>query len=131
MASWNKIEVCGFIGRDSELRYTTQGTAVADFSIASTERGKDGQESTLWFKVTVWGQRAESLAQYLIKGAAVFVRGTLSIREYTDRDGNTRFSNEIRADELQFVGRRENSERAAAASGSSTPEPINDESIPF
>lgn len=106
MASFNKITIVGHLGRDPELRYTPQGTAVANFSIATTEKrkGEDGTETTTWFRVTVFGKQAEIAQQYLSKGKQVYVEGRLKLNEYTDRDGNKRSSLEVTADNFQMLG---------------------------
>ena len=110
MASFNKIIILGYLGRDPELRFTPQGTPVCDFSIATTERRKDksgeAQDHTTWFKVTFWRNKAEVANQYLRKGSQVYIEGTLSQREWQDRDGNTRTSLEVQGTDLQFVGSR-------------------------
>jgi single-strand DNA-binding protein len=149
MASFNKIIIVGYLGRDSELRYTPQGTPVCDFSIATTERRKDKsgeyQDLTTWFRVSFWGKRAESSHQYLTKGKLIYLEGRLNQREYQDRDGNTRTSLDVNCTEVQFIGPRgeEGSgfreERGAQERTSSKPssahedaaEPITDDDIPF
>lgn len=108
MASFNRITIVGHLGRDPELRYTPQGTAVANFSIATTEKrrgnGDDATESTTWFRVTVFGKQAEIAQQYLSKGRQVYVEGRLKLNEYTDRDGKPRTSLEVTADNFQMLG---------------------------
>src|SRR5262247_4017603 len=116
--SFNKITIVGYLGRDPELRYTPQGTAVCNMSIATTEKRRDArgetEEHTIWFRVTAWGRQAELAAEYLAKGKQVYVEGRLRIEEYTDRDGNLRTSPEVNANDIQFLGQRvENGERAA------------------
>lgn len=110
MASFNKIVIVGYLGRDPELRYTPQGSAVCNFTIATTERRKDKngewQDATTWFRVTVWGKQAETVNQYLTKGKQVFVEGRLRQDEYTDRDGNKRQTLEVSATDVQFLGAR-------------------------
>ncbi len=109
MASFNKIQIVGFLGKDVETRFMPDGTAVASFSVATTEKyKKDGewQEKTLWFKVNVWGKQGEACAQYLAKGSQVFIDGRLSVQEYADRDGNQRTSLEVRANDVQFLDRK-------------------------
>lgn len=109
MASFNKITIVGYLGKDVETRYLPDGTAVASFSVATTEKyKKDGewQEKTMWFKVNVWGKQGEACAQYLAKGAQVFIDGRLSVQEYADRDGNQRTSLEVRANDVQFLDRK-------------------------
>ncbi len=107
MASFNKIIIVGYLGRDPELKYTPQGTAVCDFSVATTERRKDKsgemQEVTTWFRVSLFGRQAEVASQYLTKGRQVYVEGQLSQRDWTDKDGNTRTSLEVRGSEIQFL----------------------------
>ena len=101
MASFNKIIIVGYLGRDPELRYTPQGTPVCDFSIATTERRKDKsgefQDQTTWFRVSFFGRQAEVASQYLSKGRQVYVEGTLTQREYTDKEGNARTSLDVPA----------------------------------
>ena len=110
MASFNKITIVGYLGRDPELRYTPQGTAVCDFSVATTERRKDKsgefQDSTTWFRVTFFGRLAEVANQYLSKGKQVYVEGRLSQREWQDREGTTRTNLEVTGSDLQFIGSR-------------------------
>lgn len=144
MASFNKIIIVGYLGRDSELRYTPQGTAVCNFSVATTERRKDRsgefQDVTTWFNVSLWGNRAETAGQYLTKGKLVYIEGRLTQREYQDRDGNTRTSLDVNASELQFIGprgeeagapREERQVKAAAQPAEDISPPINDDDIPF
>ncbi|MDQ2675179.1 MAG: single-stranded DNA-binding protein [Actinomycetota bacterium] len=112
MASFNKIQIVGYLGRKPELRYTPSGTAVADLSVATTERRRtrdaaEPEEFTTWFNVTLWGRLAEAAAQYLDKGRLVFVEGRLRQRAWTDRDGNTRTSLEVNGTDLQFIGSRD------------------------
>ncbi|HKV42164.1 MAG TPA: single-stranded DNA-binding protein [Blastocatellia bacterium] len=110
MASFNRVTIVGYLGRDPELRYTPQGTAVCDFSVATTERRKDKsgefQDVTTWFRVTFWAKMAETASQYLAKGKMVFVEGRLSQREWQDRDGHTRYSLEVAGTDLQFLSPR-------------------------
>lgn len=110
MASFNRITIVGYLGRDPELRYTPDGTPVCDFTVATTERRKDKsgemQDITTWFRVTVWRKQAELAGQYLTKGKQVYVEGRLIQREYQDRDGVTRFSLEVTASDMQFIGSR-------------------------
>ena len=118
MASFNKIIIVGYLGRDPELRYTPQGTPVCDFSVATTERRKDKsgefQETTTWFRVTFFGRQAEVASQYLTKGRQVYVEGQLSQRDWTDKDGAARTSLEVRGNEIQFLSPSGESEQPQA-----------------
>ena len=108
--SFNKITIVGYLGRDPELRYTPQGTAVCKISVATTEKRKNvaGQpeEHTTWFRVTVWGRQAELANEYLAKGRQVYIEGRLRLEEYADREGNPRISPEVTATDIQFLGGR-------------------------
>ena len=115
MASFNKIMIVGYLGRDPELRYTPQGTPVCDFSIATSERRKDKsgelQEVTTWFRVSLFGRQAELASQYLTKGRQVYVEGQLSQREWTDKDGAARTTLEVRGTDVQFLSPAPESEQ--------------------
>lgn len=106
--SFNKIILVGNLGRDPELRYTPQGLAVTDFSMATNERKKDKsgeyQDVPTWFRVTLWRQQAENASKYLKKGSPVYIEGRLSLEEWTDRDGNTRQTLAVQATEMHFLG---------------------------
>ncbi|MBX3276784.1 MAG: single-stranded DNA-binding protein [Acidobacteria bacterium] len=108
--SFNKIIIVGNLGRDPETRHTPQGNVVCKFSVATSERrkGADGQteETTTWFRVSVWGRQAELAQEYLTKGRQVYVEGRLRLEEYTDREGNKRISPEVNATDIQFIGQR-------------------------
>ena len=112
--SFNKITLIGNLGRDPELRYTPQGDAVCDFSVAVTERKKDKsgefQEVTNWFKITLWRNMAENASKYLAKGRQVYIEGRLSIEEWTDREGKERFTLAVQATDMQFIGSRADNE---------------------
>jgi single-strand DNA-binding protein len=108
--SFNKITIVGYLGRDPELRYTPQGTAVCNFSVATTEKRRNArgetEEHTIWFRVTAWGRQAEVANEYLAKGRQVYVEGRLRLEEYTDREGNLRLSAEVNASDIHFLGQR-------------------------
>ena len=135
MASFNKITIVGYLGRDPELRYTPAGTAVCDFSMATSEK-KGDNDVTTWFKVTTWGKQADVAHAHLAKGSLVYIEGRLSQREYTDRDGNKRTSLEVNATDLKFIGAKGETKAASAgapasAAASSDEGVIDDDSIPF
>ncbi|MGB8507171.1 MAG: single-stranded DNA-binding protein [Pyrinomonadaceae bacterium] len=105
--SFNKIIIVGNLGRDPELRYTPQGTAVCAFTMATNERRKDKsgeqQDITTWFRVTVWGRQAETVSKYLTKGRSVYVEGRLHVEEWTDKEGKPRHTLEVNASDVQFI----------------------------
>lgn len=107
MASFNKLIIVGYLGRDPELRYTPQGTAICKFSVATTERRKnqtgEPEDHTTWFRVTAWGKQAEIAREYLTKGKQVYVEGRLRVEEFVDREGQTRFSLEVNVTDLKFL----------------------------
>ena len=112
MASVNKVLLIGNLGRDPEVRYTTGGSAVANFTMATTDRWNDAgtgekKERTEWHRVVVWGKQAEIAGEYLRKGRQVYVEGSLQTREWTDREGNKRYTTEVKARSFQMLGRRD------------------------
>ncbi|MGI8639541.1 MAG: single-stranded DNA-binding protein [Pyrinomonadaceae bacterium] len=122
--SFNKITIIGNLGRDPELRYTPQGDAVCDFSVAVNDRKRDKagewQDNTTWFKVTFWRKQAENASKYLTKGRQVYVEGRLQVEEWTDRDSNNRYSLVIQGSELQFLGEKGSEEPSSNTNTSST-----------
>jgi single-strand DNA-binding protein len=131
MASFNKIIIVGYLGRDPELRYTPDGTAVCDFSVATTERKKNKsgelQDVTTWFRVTFWRRQAEFASQYLVKGKQVYIEGKLSMSEYQDRDGNARTSLQVNGTDIHFVGTRSEEGQSQRESKADTSAPANPE----
>src|SRR6476661_8629927 len=108
MGSVNKVILVGNLGRDAEVRHTPGGQAVATLNLATTEtwNDKDGQcqEKTEWHRVVLWGKQAESLQQYLVKGKQIYVEGRLQTRQWDDKDGNKRYTTEIKADRITLLG---------------------------
>ena len=108
MASVNKVILIGNLGRDPELRYTQSGQAVANFNIATTDKftDKEGnpQERTEWHRIVVWGKQAENCAQYLSKGRSAYIEGSLQTRDWEDKEGIKRYTTEVRAQRVQFLG---------------------------
>lgn len=155
MGSMNRATLIGNLGRDAELRYTPGGAAVATFSIATSERwkGKDGtqQEKTEWHRCVLWGKAAEALSEYLTKGKQVAVEGRIETRKWTDKDGNDKYSTEIRVDRVILLGGSGNGSSSSSApraqqrgntgqSRATEPEPgsdfesggfLSDDDIPF
>jgi len=110
MASVNKVILIGNLGRDPEMRYLPSGDAVANFSIATTEKWKDKagemQEQTEWHRIAFFGRQAEICGEYLRKGSSVYIEGRLQTRKWTDKDNNERTTTEIRGDRMQMLGAR-------------------------
>src|SRR2546429_106710 len=108
MGSVNKVILVGNLGRDAELRYTPGGAAVATLNMATTEvwtdKGGQRQEKTEWHRVVFWGKVAESLTEYLTKGKQVYVEGRLETRQWNDKDGNKRYTTEIKGDKIVLLG---------------------------
>ena len=145
MGSVNKVILVGNLGRDAELRYTPGGAAVATLNMATTEVWNDKagqkQEKTEWHRVILWGKTAESLSEYLTKGKQIYVEGRLQTRQWDDKDGNKRYTTEIRSDRIVLLGggsggsRGGGMSRGADESGpSAAPDvsvPLTDDDIPF
>src|SRR5512138_174047 len=109
MASVNKVILVGNLGRDPELRYTKNGSAVANFTLATSDvYTKDGQreERTEWHRIVAWAKTAELCAQYLAKGRSVYIEGQLRTREWEDKEGHKRQTTEVHAQTVQFLGPR-------------------------
>ena len=124
MPNFESISIIGHIGRDAEVKATRTGTMVCSFSVAVSRRGKDKEDTTNWYRVSIWREWGEKLAPFLVAGKQVFVMGTPSLNTYTDKQGEFRASFEIMADTVQLLGRKED-----------TPDKpqrrAQDESIPF
>ena len=109
MVSLNKIMIMGNLGGDPEMRYTPQGIPVTSFSVAVNRYYKDSsgerQSETQWFRISTWRQLAENCNQYLGKGRRVYVEGSFRSRAWQAEDGQTRYSNEINANQVIFLDR--------------------------
>jgi single-strand DNA-binding protein len=114
----NQAQIIGHLGKDPEVRYLPSGEAVANFSIATTEKWKDKnsgeqREETEWHRISVFGRLAEIVGEYLKKGSLVFIQGKIKTRKYTDKDGAERYATEIRAETMKMLGGRQDGERSA------------------
>ena len=112
MASVNKVIIVGNLGADPETRYLPSGEAVANIRVATTETWKDKQsgekkEATEWHRISFFGRLAEIAGEYLKKGSQVYVEGSLRTRKWQDKDGQDRYTTEIRGDVMKMLGRRE------------------------
>jgi single-strand DNA-binding protein len=101
MSSLNKAMIIGRLGQDPDVRYTQSNTAVANLSVATSERYKDKQgewkENTEWHRVVAWGRLAEICQEYLKKGSQVYIEGPIQTRKWEDKEGQTRYTTEIKA----------------------------------
>ena len=132
----NKVMIIGRLGRDPEMRYTASGTPVANFPVATNRRWTDGdgnaQEETTWFRVSVFGRQAEVCNQYLEKGRTVLCEGDIRTSQYEDQQGVTRYSWELRAAAVKFLGGQ--GERGPVPEfneGGSAPTSVQEDDIPF
>ena len=148
MGSVNKVILVGNLGRDIELRYTPGGAAVGKLRIATTDTWTDKnsgqrQERTEWHSVDLWGRQAETLQEYLLKGRQIYVEGNLRTRQWEDRDGNKRYSTDVRAERVVLLGgrgsgagggasadREASPERAPAGAGDGKVD-LTEDDIPF
>jgi single-strand DNA-binding protein len=111
MASVNKVILIGNLGADPETRYSTDGAAITNIRMATTDRWKDKgsgemREQTEWHRVVFFGRLAEIAGEYLKKGAPVYVEGRLRTRKWTDKEGHDRYTTEVTADAMQLLGSR-------------------------
>lgn len=124
--------VVGRVGKDPEVRYTTSGQAVANLSLAVTEKYKE-KETTTWYRVQLWGKLAELAGEYVTKGMMLLIEGRMNTREY-EKDGVKRESWELIANVMKFLsGKKEgtsHSEGAHANSAGGGPV-VDDDDIPF
>ena len=119
--SLNKVILIGNLGQDPESRFTPQGTAVANLSIATNEAWKDQngelQERTEWHRVVMYGRMAETANEFMKKGQMVYVEGRLHTREWEDQNQIKRKTTEIRCDNFTMLGRRSDSTSGQAQGG--------------
>ncbi|HWV38756.1 MAG TPA: single-stranded DNA-binding protein [Vulgatibacter sp.] len=122
MASVNKVILIGNLGADPEMRYTPGGQAVANFRMATTDSWADKssgqrQERTEWHRVVAWGKLAELCGEYLKKGRQCYVEGRLQTREWQDKEGQKRYTTEIVASQIVFLGGRDGGGRDGGGFG--------------
>ena len=119
--SVNKVMLLGHLGQDPEVRYTQGGLTIANLRIATSERRPDGnggwKKETEWHTVVMFGKRADVLKQYVRKGSEIFIEGSLRTRKWQDKQGQTRYSTEIVANDFSFVGGRGSGGGGGAAGG--------------
>lgn len=153
MSSVNKVILIGNLGKDPEVRFTSGGQAVCQFSIATSEKWKnkttnEWEERTEWHNIVVWGKQAELCKEYLAKGRTVYIEGRLQTRSWDDKEGKKRYTTEIVATTVRFLGGRkegsagagsyskggsaqDSAPQAAMSSNDGPPDFDADEDIPF
>lgn len=127
----NTITVAGTLGKDAEVKYLPNGDAICNFSVADSQ-GRD--KPTIWWNCGLYGKRAESLAQYLTKGQAVTVTGSVSEREWTSKDGEKRKSMDVRVNDVALQGGRRDAEPQQERQQPQKPAPVDDldsDDVPF
>jgi len=107
----NKAVIVGTLGRDPEIRYSSQGNAVVNLSVATNEAWKDretgeSQERTEWHRIVIFGKLGEIASQYLKKGSQAYFEGRIKTSKWQDQSGNQRYTTEIVASEMQMLGKR-------------------------
>jgi single-strand DNA-binding protein len=141
----NKAIIVGRLGKDPEIRYTPGGLAVANFSVATSEKWKDKQsgemkEQTEWHRIVAWSRLGEICGQYLNKGSLVYIEGRIQTRDWQDKEGNKRYTTEIVANIMKMLGAKGDGDSnkpmgpppAEDYSGPPLPEDqSNDDDIPF
>jgi len=132
----NKVMLIGNLGADPETRYMQDGTCVCNIRVATTERFKnrsgEQQERTEWHRVVLWGRLGEIANEFLHKGSKVYIEGRLETRKWTDRDGNDRYTTEIRAREMKMLDARgEGGGAPRQRTPQGAPAPRSDTSDPF
>lgn len=130
MASVNKVILIGNLGRDPEVRYTTNGNAIANLNLATKNRFKDKSgewiEQTEWHRVVFFGRTAEVCGKYLAKGSSVYIEGRLQTRKWEDQNGNTRYTTEIIGQNMQMLGSAKRKQEPEQESTRTS-----DEDVPF
>ena len=132
----NKVMLIGRLGSDPEIRYTTDGTPVANFNLATdspVKRGDSWETETEWHKIVAWRRLAEICNEYLSKGRLVYVEGRLRTRSWEDRDGNKRWTTEIIAKDIQMLEPKDNA-GSGTGGGDATdlePSPPLEDDVPF
>ena len=135
MASLNKAILIGNIGKDFELRKTAAGSSIANLTLATTRRYKDGQgqpqEETVWHNIVFFGKTAEIASQYLHKGSSVYIEGRLHTRKYTDKQGIERYATDIIGETLQFLDSKKSTGESNVRSTNVRKAPADDADVPF
>ena len=135
MSSVNKAIIVGRLGQEPETRRAPSGDAICNLSVATSEswKSKDGErrEKTEWHRVVLFGRTAEVAAQYLRKGSQIYIEGRIQTRKWTDKDGNERYTTEIRGDVMRMLGGKsgveQDAQRAQPAQQARPQAPVDDQ----
>ena len=140
----NFIHIAGHLGADPETRFTTTGKKVTNFNVAtrSSRKGKNGEEVTIWWRVTIWGDQFDKMLSFLKKGSAVIVHGDVHKDSFINREGKPQDSYEITAAHIEFspFGKPAAAQPQAAAAAAPSPAPVGvtqgqgttfDDEVPF
>jgi len=130
MAGLNKAIIIGRLGQDPEMRTTTTGMSVANFSVATSEKSKDGTEVTEWHRCILFGKQAELAAKFLAKGRQVYLEGKIQTRQWKDKQGNPKSATEILCNQIVFIDAAKSDGRSVAQEGHAGYEE-SPEDIPF
>lgn len=132
---YQRVVIVGNLGRNPEMRYTAGGTPVANFPVAVNRRWNDNegnsQEETTWFRVSVWGRQAEVCNQYLEKGRLALIEGDIRTGQYDDAQGVTRYTWELRASTVRFLGGPGDRASVPEMDGEAPAPAMAEEDIPF
>ena len=139
MAGVNKAILVGRLGKDPEIKYTPSGTAIANFTMATSEnyKDKDGQkqERTEWHRIVAFGKLAEICGEYLAKGKQVYIEGRIQTRSWDDKDGNKKYMTEIVANTMQMLGKADEAAKGSTElphdAGSASEPAVIEEDVPF
>ncbi len=135
MAGVNKVILVGNLGKDPEVRHLEGGSAVANFTLATTEVYKDKtgarQEQTEWHNIVVWRGLAEIAEKYLKKGMTIYVEGKLRSRSWDDKEGNKRYTTEIVGDTFTILSKKENTSPQGNTNESTSSGPKTGDDLPF
>lgn len=111
MASLCKVVLIGRVGRDPESRYLNNGDAVVNFSLATSNRKKDGVDDTQWHRITAYGKVAEVIGNYVKKGSLIYIEGSLKYGKFRDKEGNEKNTIDIIANQMQMLGNKSDDDR--------------------
>lgn len=135
MGSLNKVQLIGNLGSDPKIRFTESGTPIVNFSLATNEKWKDKagqlQARVEWHKIAVWGNLANVCQEYLSSGKSVYVEGRLQTTTWTDKEGIQRYTVEVVAQNVQFLGNRNDGDGQGSRQKKPPPSPQPDDDLPF